>query len=357
MNMLNTNDIEITAPAFQVVIGSLSDSQKLGQTITHISVNQVISNPCSFSIHISDPDFSLIDGLSPIIAEGKHLEIHMGYAGKMKKMIEGEISSISAELDEGGGLTIQAEGFDDLHGTSRGTKKRILKEGTDDSQIVHEIAKDIHYSASVDQTVKHPQSSYQNYVSDLKFLSDLAESNGFYFWVDSDKKKLNFRSRREGSQVSVERGRNLISFSVHLSTAGQVQIVEVIGFAPSTRELISATASIDEVSDFQGNIDKGGLSQIKGSEANPAKRVIYAESGIDSTAAAKKRAEAELVWLRKNLFTAHGSCIGNPDIQPGSIMTVTGMGNRFSKNYIVKSASHVISQSGYVTSFEVELFS
>jgi phage protein D len=357
MDMQNRQNIEISAPAFQVVIGNILDSQKLWRAITHISVNQVISDPCSFSISISDPDFSLIDGLCPIIAEGKNLEINMGYAGKMKKMIEGEISALSAELDDGGGLTIQAEGFDVLHNVSRGTKKRTLKEGNDDSQIVHDIATDMHYSASVDQTVKRPQARYQNHVSDLHFLRDLAESNGFCFWVDSDKKQLCFKRRRESSQVNVDRGRNLISFSARLSTAGQVQIVEVIGYAPFSRELISATASIDQVSDFQGNIDKDGLSQIKGSATNPSKRVIYAESGIGSSEAAKKRAEAELIRLRKDLFTASGSCIGNPDIQPGSVITVTGMGNRFSKNYVVKSARHDISQSGYVTSFELELFS
>jgi len=350
----NTFGTDIFLPVFQVSIEGQPQSLSVMRSIMDISVNQVTNAPSSFSMQINDPDFTLIEGSEALLTEGKHLEISMGYAGNTKKMIEGEISAIKADLDESGGLTLVVQGFDALHRASRGTKFRELIQGKDDSQIIYEIAKDLQLGASVDQTVMRQQSRHQIHTSDLAFLTALAENNGFSFWVADH--SLFFKLRREGSMVMVSRGNNLMSFSARLSTAGQVQIVEVIGYDPSTKKLISASASIDQAFEYQQQLTQDALQQIKGQTDKPSKRVIYAERGINSVAEAQERADAELAKQRHNLFTAQGSCIGNTEIQPGSIMTIQGMGNRFSHDYVVKTAQHDINHNGYKTSFELSQY-
>ena len=356
MALLETNNIfgaDIFAPSFQIVIDGQPPSSLVLRSIMQISITQVTNAPGSFSMQINDSDFSLIDSHNALLTEGKHVEISMGYAEKTNKMIEGEITAISAEMDEGGGLTFQVQGFDALHRASQGTKSRELKQDKEDSQIVHEIAKDIKLGASVDQTVLRQQSRHQIHRSDLDFLTALADDNGFSFWVDVKDNTLCFKHHREGNKVVVSRGNNLMSFSVRSSTSGQVQIVEVIGYDPSTKKLISYRTSIEQSFEYQQQLTQAALQQIKGQAATPSIRVIHAEGGINSVAEAKARADAELIKQRSNLFTAHGSCIGNTAIQPGTTMTIKGMGNRFSHDYMVKTAEHEISLNGYKTSFEL----
>jgi len=352
LDTLNIFDTDVFVPVFQVWIEGKPQPPKVLSSIMQISVNQLTNAPSSFSMQINDHDFSMIDGNNALLTEGKHLEIYMGYdPAKTKKMIDGEISAISADLDEGGGLTIQVQGFDALHRASRGTKFRELEQGKDDSQIVYEIAKDLQLGATVSPAVMRQQPRHQIHTSNLECLTALAESNGFSFWVEN--KCLFFQTHREGPRAVVERGKNLLSFSIRASTAGQVQIMEVIGYDPSTKKLISYSTSIDQAFEYQQKLPQDARQQIKGQENTPSKRVIYAEGGINSVAEAQERADAELIKQRRNLFTTHGSCIGNTEIKPGSPMTVIGMGSRFSHDYLVKTAQHDISQNGYTTSFEL----
>jgi phage protein D len=340
-------------PAFQISVEGSSMPPAILKSIMQISIKQVINAPSSFSLQVNDPDFRLIDTADMLLAEGKRLEIFMGYAGNTKKLIEGEITALGAEFDETGGLSIQVEGFDALHAATRGTQFREFRPEQTDSQIVADIARELKLNAKTGSTVARQDHRIQNHVSNLEFLSELAEANGFSFWVEEN--TLFFQPRREGSQVIVARGKNLLSFSTRLSTAGHVPAVEVRGWDVSRKEPISARALIDQAPEYNAKLSLTGLLQIKGQSSKTPERVIYADGRIKSVAEAKARADAEINKQRRNLLTADGSSIGNTDIQPGSALILSNMG-RFSGNYIVNAARHDISQSGYRTSFELSQY-
>ena len=54
------------------------------------------------------------------------LEINLGFVGnlKMRKMIVGEISALTADLPTSGPATVEVQGFDLFHGLTRGTVYR-----------------------------------------------------------------------------------------------------------------------------------------------------------------------------------------------------------------------------------------
>jgi hypothetical protein len=56
----------------------------------------------------------------------------------------------------------------------------------------------------------------------------------------------------------------------------------------------------------------------------------------------------------KGVLECTGVTMGNPDIQPGTVLTITGVGQRFSKNYSVTKTIHAFDQkTGYTTTFSV----
>lgn len=341
---------DVYAPVFQISIEGIPMPPAILMSIMHVSVKQVTNDPSSFSLQISDPDFTLIDGTEMLLAEGKRLEIFMGYANSTKKLITGEITALGADLDENGGLSIQVDGFDALHNATRGTQFREFGVDQTDDQIVAVIAREMKLNADVTATVPRQVPKIQNHVSNMKFLKEIADTNGFSFWTEGS--SLFFKPRRVGPQVIVARGKNLLSFSTHLSTAGHVGAVEVRGWDASRKESISARAMIDNAPEYMKKLSLTGLPQIKG---NSAERVIYADGRVKSKAEAQTLADAELTKQRRNLLTADGSSIGNADIQPGSTLSLDNMG-RFSGSYVVNTAKHDISQSGYRTTFELSQF-
>lgn len=353
LQIQNFPGADIYVPAFQVSIEGIPLPASILKAIMRLSVNQVTNAPSSFRFQVNDPDFTLIGVTGTLLAEGKRLEIFMGYAGKTKKLIVGEITAISAELDESGGLSIYVEGFDALHNATRGTHYREFRQDQLDSQIVADIARDLKLNPSVSPTGPKQGSKIQNHVSDLEFLEVLAKANDFSFWVEGN--SLFFKRRREGPEVGISRGKNLLSFSTRLSTAGHVQAVEVRGWDVSRKEPFTARALIEQAPEYNAKLSPTGTLQIKGESSTISERVIYADGRVKSVAEAQTSADAELAKQRRNLLTAEGSSIGNTDIQPGSTLILSNMG-RFNGNYVVKTARHDISQNGYRTSFELSQY-
>jgi phage protein D len=53
-----------------------------------------------------------------------------------------------------------------------------------------------------------------------------------------------------------------------------------------------------------------------------------------------------------DLITADGTCVGRPDLRPGIVIKLDGIGTRFSGQYYIKATSHCYSStSAYQTHF------
>ena len=50
-----------------------------------------------------------------------------------------------------------------------------------------------------------------------------------------------------------------------------------------------------------------------------------------------------------------GECVGFPDIKPGDMVVLAGLGTRFNQTYLVEKAVHSIDSSGYRTTFEARI--
>ncbi len=347
---LNTFSQGTMVPEFSVRIEGVPLAAPVLKAITSVSVDLVTNQPCAFVLQVNDPKFALVDAVQGIFAEGKRVEILMGYARATRSMITGEITSIGADLDEGGGLTLNVEGFDRLHAGTRGTEYREFRDEQTDSDIVREIATDMQLTASVDPSGQRQGRQIQNNVSNLEFIDQLAQANGFFYWVEGE--TLSFKRTRLGARIDVVRGKNLMSFSTRLSTSGQTSAVEVRGWDAAQKKAFSARVLADESQAYIAKLSATGRMQVKGIGTRHSERVIYADGKVRTIAEAQALGDAELAKQRRALLTAQGTASGNSDIRAGSMLVLGNMG-RFSGEYVVETARHDIDQSGYRTSFTV----
>lgn len=348
----------VMVPQFLLAVEGIPLPAPIMAAFMSVSVTQEANEPASFHLQVNDPQFLLVEAAGGLLAEGRRLEIAMGYVGETLPMIEGEISAIGVSLDEGGGLTLSIEGFDGLHAGTRGVLSHNFDEGWSDSAIVRRVASEWFPAAVVEQTQPRTHSEAQSEETSLVLLQRLAKRNGFQLWVDG--RTLYFMRRRPAPAVRFTRGRNLISFSARLSTAGQVGAVEVRSWDAARQQVVKATSAASGSADYLACLSATGLAQIVGQaiglDARKQTRIIHAQGRVSSIAEAQDLADSEMAEQRRNLMSASGSVIGDPNIRVGSQVILENMG-RFSLHpYVVEKATHSIDASGYRTSFSMRQY-
>ena len=95
-----------------MTVGNRKLETSIAKSIMEITVTEHLSGPSSFSFRLNDPKFALIDEKKGPFTEGTRVEINLGFVGKTRKMIVGEISALSADLPSSGPAVVEVQGFD-----------------------------------------------------------------------------------------------------------------------------------------------------------------------------------------------------------------------------------------------------
>ena len=115
---------DVYVPTFEMTVGNRKLETSLAKSIMDLTVTEHSTGPNSFSFRLNDPELALIDERRGPFTEGTRVEIKMGFVGKTRKMIIGEISALAADLPSSGPATVHVQGFDFFHGLARGTVYR-----------------------------------------------------------------------------------------------------------------------------------------------------------------------------------------------------------------------------------------
>lgn len=341
------------APAFELVVNHIPLPPNIARTIMQVSVTKSLDPPDQFGFRVYDLDLELIDAQSGMFTEGSRVGISVGYGSKKRKMIDGEITALTVDFPNSGPTTVTVDGFCLLHRLTRGTFYRIFEgstpnSGIPDSEIVSQIAMEMKLTSSVDPTPQRKQPRVQNYRTNLAFIQELAQLNGYALWVDAD--TLNFkREHAAPNRLQLEHGKTLTSLSLRLSTAGQVKTVEVRGWDQIQKQSFSARAQRSGGTDELAPTGQQQIAQGSGGQS----MLVIADASVSSAQEAQAYAERTLSQQKQELTTGNGSCVGHPDVQVGTELELLGIG-RFKGIYIVNQVTHTVGRDGYQTTFEVK---
>ncbi|MGZ4925698.1 MAG: phage late control D family protein, partial [Halobacteriota archaeon] len=184
-----------------------------------------------------------------------------------------------------------------------------------------------------------------------EFISKLAKSNGFEFFVRGE--TLNFRSPGNASTpaVTLKWGESLSAFSPEENLTRQVSAVEVRHWDAKTKKEIIGRAKKGAEHGRDPRKKSGGdlIESIAGEAA-----IEIIRKPVFSKDEADREARAALDKFAEGLITGTGHCIGIPDIRAGETIALEGIGKKFSGTYYVQKAVHTLDSSGYRTTFTVQ---
>lgn len=341
------------APAFEVLVTG-KNILKEGMEVTAVKVENTVKAADSFSFTINNAFDTIkkdFNWLEEFLTVGKKVEIKMGYTDRLKSVVFGPITAIDFSFPAGGFPTVEVRGLDISHLMMKGSKC-ISWDEVKDSEVANKIAaKYTLDSVEIEETrLKYPK-TMQDGESDFRFLSRLAARNGFEFYVLG--KTLYFRdpSKKQQELLTLEWGKNLLSFSPRINIAGQVAGVEVRSWDDKAKQVIVGKAGRGDEAGLGGGSKSGGeiVGELFGSQL-----VEHLSCTVRSQEEAELKAKTEYNKLASKLLTGNGEALGIPEIMPGGYIRLEGLGKTFSRTYYISGTQHTISSLGYRTSFKVE---
>jgi uncharacterized protein len=345
------------APRFEIEIESSMVSANLSKSIIDVSVDERLNEGATFSITVHDEfdmetqEFVWLD--DPLFEVGNTVKIKFGYESNLEPLMTGNITSLEPSFFAGEAPTLTVKGQD----LSYDSLKRKSPEKTflnmSYSDIAQAVGGEAELSVEVDSTEKYEHSVRKNAdESYYAFLERLAEEEGFQLRIDGDTLYFKKPEDDKAEILTLQLGKDIISFRPNMNTANLYAEVEVRGYNsadPGTPIVGTATAGSERTQEGGGETASQVAQRCHGDSKKVITNII-----VNSVNHANAIAQAALNKLSDGFIEGDVESIGIPQIRPGVCIKLEKMGERFSGKYYVKSAEHTINNNGYRTRFTVK---
>lgn len=358
--------VDYYAPDFRIEVEGRELEPQAIADILEVKVTLDLENlaSCELSISNWDPDeltFKYSD--TETFDVGNRVQVEMGYAGQLRSMLRGQVSTLSPRFPESGSPTIGVTALDGMlrlrdRQPQEGDVKRF--ENMADWRIAEIVAGRNGLRVQVTREGEVHDQVVQKNQDDAQFLMERAKRIDFDCYVqtdpDSGDDTLYFVRPTDGRTAGPTRiynlvwGQSLIEFSPTLTLSRQVESVTVRGWSPATKSVISYTA---EAADLPGSPGGGTSGPAAAARSMPGKQQTVIDAPVTSEQEARDLARSLLAERAYEFITGNGKVIGLPDLRPGDNLEIGGLGRRFSGLYYVKKVDHTLGSSGFTTAFEV----
>lgn len=358
-------NLDFYAPTFMIKIGGKAQ-EELKNAVISLEVDENLESASMFTININEgldiktQKFTWLDNKLIAPEGGEDVEISIGYASRAKKLkeplITGKITALNPSFPSTGVPTLSVQGYDLSFCLQKSVvkKKRTFDKEKDYGAVAKKIASEHKLGVvNIKSTIKPCEKITQNPgESDYNFLKRLADRFGYEFFIRN--KELYFRKPRDYEEevMTLEWGKELISFNPRLSTAKVVSKVTVKGHnQKNPAKPIIGIATLKDIG-FKEPKAKSAAESVKTCQKKEVETSEH-DFPVCDEEDAKALAKALLIKANNSVIEGSCECIGIPELRPGTNVQIEGIGKRFSGKYYIKSVKHSIGDSGYTVSFEV----
>jgi uncharacterized protein len=351
--MLDPGGARTLAPEFRVRINGAELPPEAAADLIDVNVHEDVGAPSTFTLRLINWDLGRLEVTwadDDRFGAGNEVEVQMGYVDSLETLMVGEITGLEPEFCADEVPTLTVRGYDRRHRLMRGRKTRSFTQ-MKDSDIAGRIASDLMLTARVEDTGVTLDYVLQHNQTDLEFLQDRARRIGYEVVVED--KTLHFRPRQNTMReaLTLARDADLIEFYPRLTTLNQVGRVAVRGWDPKDKAAIVGQAGAGDEATTMGGSTTGPAAA---DDAFGKASIASVDRPVFSRAEADQIALGRFKDLALAYISGEGACIGRADLRAGTVVTVEGLGRRFSGLYYVTSTTHTYAPArGYRTAFTV----
>jgi phage protein D len=338
------------------------------EDLLQIVVEESLHLPGMFTLTIRNDYFSSRTGENPWLydktfAIGKSIEI--GFISSISEasefddnkeeiLLKGEITAIEAHFNPESQAPVIVRGYDISHRLHRGRYNRSFQNMTD-TDVVKKIIGEAGIQAGTIDSSGGPYGFgdpvgyiFQENQTNMEFLRERASRHGFELFVQDG--KLNFRKPSANTTLTLKWLQDINSFNVRVSSAEQVDSVEVRGWDYQNKQAIVSTKS-SQTTEVITSTDQGkGKTVSTVFKSNP--KMVVVNQPISQSQESDAIAQSLYNELSGEYVQADAKAEGNPDIRPGKTIKLADLG-KYSGKYYVTETRHVFTGRVYTTEFSV----
>ena len=266
-------------------------------------------------------------------------------------LFDGRIMGLEADFVEAGPphIAVLAEDrFQDL----RMTRRTRTFADVSDADVMNQIAGDHGLSPSVGVSGPRYKVLAQVNQSDLAFLRERARAIDAELWMAGSTLNVQAHSRRGGSPLRLEHGKELRSFTVLADLAHQRTSVAVNGWDVGSKQALRYEATDNAISS-ELNGDESGV-QILQAKLGARKEALAHTVPLNSQEA-QAEAEAFFRLSARRFVTGRGVAETTAGLRAGSYVELQKLGPLFSGRYYVTESRHLFDRrTGLRTEFKAE---
>ncbi len=309
-------------------------------------------------------------------------------APKSRPILQGEVTSIETHFTGTSQAPLIVRGYDLSHRLHRGRYNRSFQNMTD-SDIVNQIITEVGLQAGTIDPIDTPHLYvFQENQTNMEFLRERAARLGFELFVQNG--FLNFRRPIASEIVPLKWLKNLNSLRVRVTTAEQVNAVEVRAWDYSLKQTIVSTAtgatgvatttlepvitspapseqlpattpttrplsanSLNASSSTQpGTPTKTAITEAAAPAGSLTPKMIVVDRPVFNSKDSESIAKAVYNELGGQYIYADGVADGNPYVRVGRVVNLLEMG-KYTGEYYVTETRHLYYQRIYTTEFSV----
>ena len=283
-----------------------------------------------------------------IFIPGKRIQIEAGPPDQPVSLFDGIIIKNSIKMRGNSAPQLIIECRHAAVKLSVGRKNGSFFDKTD-QQIISEIISSSSLSGSSETTgVQHAQ-MVQYYCTDWDFILSRCRANGLWLLSNDDQLRAVKPDISGTPACTLLFGATLLEFDIETDARQQISGVQsIVWDAASQATVVQDGTDAGRLS--PGNLESSDLSQVVGLDHFHTQQAMLPQE--------EAQVWADSVFQTANLNKVCGrlKCEGIGEVNPGDVISVSGVGERFSGNIIISGIRHSINQQeGWMTHMQFGL--
>ncbi len=322
-------DMLVSLPKLTIEINGTAMSVADGRVLSGLRVQQRLSLPTLCEMTFIDPDGTIATSNQLIIGA----ELYISIDSQNTSLFQGQITAIEYDYGSSNDRTVRIRGYDNLHQLRKRQPVCAHVEVT-----LVELART--FSASLGMSVAATESGpvwkklVQFRQSDLEFMTELSERCGLYFTLRNN--VLQFLTLKGfGEPALLALGDSLLEARVVANGDPACHSVTTTGWDPWLAAEHSGYASV-------ARVGRSVTTEIPADSVGGTGERILVDEVVQNASQAEVIAQAELDRRVAGAVVFFGVATGNAQLQPGIPITVSGIADAISGNYVLTAVTHTI---------------
>lgn len=287
---------------------------------------------------VPEQDFELSN--EELLTPGKEIEITAGYHSEEETIFKGVVVKHNIKIRNGSSYLI-IECRDKAVKMTLGRKSKYFYESTD-SDIIEELISNSGLTADVEATANSHQELVQYRASDWDFMVTRAQANGKLCFVDDGTIKVAKPDLSGETIETVAFGSSVHEFDGEIDARDQFSKITASSWSYTDQELIETEAE-DPAINLNGDLSASDLAGVFGIED-----LQFKHGGNLTQEELQDWGNAKATFQQLAKTRGRVQFQGIPDVKPGVLLTLEGVGNRFNGKIYITGVRHEIAEGNWL---------